>query len=507
MAPHTLDSVLQPPQWSPALSHFVTWCLMWDPKTRPTSVQALNHPYFTDAFDPLRPKSSSSRVFGRKHSENVTPQNNESQTLSSKTSSWFRRSLVARDSAPAVPQVPEQGPTAQPISPIQSPVKQEAPPVPQHQELTQPKNTKRNTWNQGAQASAAPMPILPSIRPVSPLSAAVTAHAHGGPDQMDAQGSKKIGRQLSAASHGNHYSDAHRQEAERALNGQSGLASPTASQKESFFSHLRKRARRFSGRHQASSPKDEEMQNGAGCHPWPNNRNSLTEIMNQDPSTNPNFAELDKALQNVRSSVDAKGNQNPHAAGYGQQNSTKLSQRVASNPMLKRQHSLHQGHGEGQQSSPTPTPQTNMAASRSIRRAAHRPALGANQYDAPDEQDELLDEALSSAQVAAAHFDKQRQPKMQVDAQARYDARAQQRQSASDIAVPYPTPSQSSKRNSVGFGGNVDQNAQAKPIDIFQNKRHSNGGMGYPFPTPPYEENEWAAAAAASIAAAGDHYR
>ena len=65
-----------------------------------------------------------------------------------------------------------------------------------------------------------------SIRPVSPLSNSVTAQANTtvahseAPKQTesDAAKSKKIGRQLSVNSNGNHYSDAHRQEAERMLN-------------------------------------------------------------------------------------------------------------------------------------------------------------------------------------------------------------------------------------------------------------------------------------------------
>ena len=30
-----MDTILQAPQWPAALSNFVTWCLMWDPKNRP----------------------------------------------------------------------------------------------------------------------------------------------------------------------------------------------------------------------------------------------------------------------------------------------------------------------------------------------------------------------------------------------------------------------------------------------------------------------------------------
>ena len=75
-----------------------------------------------------------------------------------------------------------------------------------------------------------------------------------------------------------------------------------------------------------------------------------------------------------------------------------------------------------------------------------------------------------------------------------------------NISAPYPTPSPSAKRNSVVFG-NGEFNAQSKPIDIAQNKGKVDSNNNYPFPTPPYEENEWAAAAAASIFAASDTWR
>src|ERR1700761_4086721 len=102
MAPHTMDSILQPPHWPTALSDFVTWCLMWDPKNRPTSSQALRHEYFTDAYDPLRPKTSSSRLLSSKKSnlsELQRDPNDTQPSLTSKTSSWFRKSLIARESS------------------------------------------------------------------------------------------------------------------------------------------------------------------------------------------------------------------------------------------------------------------------------------------------------------------------------------------------------------------------------------------------------------------------
>lgn len=521
MAPHTLDTVLQPPQWPPSLSLFITWCLMWDPKTRPTSTQALKHEYFTDAHDPLRPKSSGSKLLSRKHPDSNNVAGADGQTLSSKTSSWFRRSLIARESAPAVPQVTEHNQNAQPVSPQQSTVRLEAPPIQINPETSRPAPNKRSTWTNGSYANGAPMPILPSIRPVSPLSNAVTAQAHAGAEQRQKPTPKKIGRQLSLASQDNHYSDTHRQEAERALNGQGGLTSPSGQQKESFFSHLRKRARRLSGRTQLPmSPREEPTEPNAGCAPWGNNRNSMTEVMaNSHQPANQSFTDLDRALQNVRYSLDAAANQPTVAAGPTQPHPAKVTSRVASNPMLKRHHSMSQtqaqaqaqaqaqiqAQGQGRNSS---SPTLGLSHSRSIRRVAQRPTLHANQYETPDEQEELLDEALTSARNAAAHLDRQQRDSMdQRSSQVLHEqTRSGLRQRDMTLPAPYPTPSPSAKRNSVTFGNPADPHTPSKPIDIQQSK-YQTSATAYPWPTPPNDDNEWAAAAAASIAAAGDHYR
>lgn len=482
----------------------MTWCLAWDPKARPTCSQAMSHEYFSDAFDPLRPKSSGSKLLGRKHSSVYESGNSDSsQTLSSKTSSWFRRSLIARDSAPVVPQAVHHDQPISLASPTVSHTKQEI--SIDHQmsiERNRPTASKRNTWANGGYNSGAPMPILPSIRPISPLSNAVTAQAQpgvqapNGPYQRSQQQlpqqkpPKKIGRQLSQASQGNHYADTHRQEAEKALNGRGGLVSPTSSQKESFFSHLRKRARRLSGRHQLPmSPKVDDVEANAGCSPWPNGRSSVTDGVPGQTTTSStgNFTDLDHALQNVRYSLDATVN-----APAAENATVKPPQRVASNPTLKRHQSLP--HAQvGASSSST----SGLHPSRSTRRAAQKPALGSNQYEAPDEQEELLDEALNSAQAAMMQLDRQQD---HVRHSQDLTPIAQMRPRAQQVAmdsVPYPTPSPSAKRNSVIFG-NVDQNAQpSKPIDIHQTKQPHHG-TAFPFPTPP-DENEWAAAAAASM--------
>src|SRR5271154_6326269 len=213
MAPHSMDTILQPPQWPIAFSNFVTWCLMWDPKNRPTSRQALEHEFFVDAIDPLRPKSSASRLLGRKHSDlsfKSARESHDTPVLPSKPS-WFRRSLIARESAPAVPQHDPQS------KPLQGSSATETTTTPSTK--SRPPANKRATWASGPTLGAgAPMPILPSIRPISPLSNAVTAQASpaltstNGDDrsngrQAGREPSSKIGRQLSLNSNGNHYAE------------------------------------------------------------------------------------------------------------------------------------------------------------------------------------------------------------------------------------------------------------------------------------------------------------
>jgi meiosis induction protein kinase IME2/SME1 len=504
MAPHSLETVLPTPQWPSSLANFVTWCLMWDPKARPTSRQAMEHEYFTDAIDPIRPKSSSTtRMLSRK-SSTMTPNNESSgepgHLLSTKTSSWFRKSLPAREpSAPApAPIVPE---------PVQAPANV-ARPAPHHANTTdappqvnkaRPTNNKRATWTNGA-SNAAPIPILPSIRPVSPLQNEVNAHANLKGSEQPMEKHTKIGRQLSVNSQGNHYADIHRQEAERALNG-NGLKSPTGSQKESFFSHLRKRARRLSGRHQGPiSPNPEDVEANAGCAPWAGNRQSIPEAqaiapLAADPSADPNFAELDKALQSVRYSLDAAAAQ--AQAANNQQQPPPLPQKypvkVASSPALKRHHSLPQT-GEG---AVVPAPVSSRTR-RSVRHPNH-----SSRYETPDEEDELLDEAIASAHKAARRLDNATDSMTGIQ----QPGRPQIHQVFSDPGyhAPYLTPSPSKDMNGVTFGSH--DYTPTKAVDIPPRVPAKNTIVNPQWPTPPYDENDWAAAAAASIFATQEAYR
>ena len=462
---------------------------MWDPRSRPTSTQALAHEYFQDAFDPLRLKSSSSRLLGRKESIISTKDSPDaSPSLTSKTSSWLRRSLVARESAPAVPQHSQ----AQPMSPHPSPAQANVADVnaPTKQ---RPNATKRATWTNGVSTNGAPIPILPSIRPVSPLSAEVTAQASVRAAEGDEKAAKKIGRQLSVASHGNHYADIHRQEAERALNGQSGLASPASGHKEGFFSHLRKRARRLSGRYQTPmSPNSDDIEANAGCSPWASGTNRQSMIMDQSPiaqapSTNSDFSDLDKALQNVRCSLE----------GPPQPTNPTKSARVATNPMLKRHHSLN--HGPENRVPESGIPQAGPISSRT-RRALQNKSNPSNRYETPNEEEELLSEMLASTHKAVKKLDRTAEGAPEPPKKS-----ARQSHADANPAAPYLTPSPSANRNGVGFGHNPYV-TPTKPLEISKARPVKDEGPSK-WPTPPYDESDWASSVAASLLATQSMYR
>ena len=505
MAPHSMETILRPPQWPTAFSNFVTQCLMWDPRSRPTSSEAMRHEYFTDAVDPLRPRSSSTaRLLSKNKHTSVDSKAQRDSTdgpgLTTSRSSWFRKS-IARDPSPIVPQ-PNNAtkPTSKPGSPRPPPVHAktisiDAAPEPATISKYRPFASKRATWTNGsAPANQAPMPILPSIRPISPFSNTVTAQSHNNPIQAavappapETKPSKKIGRQLSVQSNGNHYADLHRQEAERALNGNRGLASPTSEQKEGFFSHLRKRARRLSGKpHAPITPAADDIEASAGCSPWQSNRNSMiidsSNVNSMDTILEKSFDNVDKALQSeVAHKQPLSPSPSPeipssHKHMYDLQMPIKVPERQ---PSLSK-------------SASTPSfdsPAMNGAGpvSARTRRAVNRSSQQERKYETPDEQDELLVEALASAHSAARRMDKvQPQPAPTTD-MAAYN--------------PYPTPSPSAKRNGMLF----DQSIMAEPVTPLNvNKSRPKEEATHRWPTPPYDDNDWAASV---FAAAGSTYQ
>ena len=499
MAPHSLDTILRPPQWPAALSDFVTWCLMWDPKSRPTSAQALSHDFFKDAVDPLiRPKSSS-KLLGRKQS-NLSHTDSMKDitepplpTLTAKTSNWFRKSLVSKDVTvqvatpqstplPPVPVQPVVQPVVQPtVQPILPPSNNSTP------SKARPSQNKRNTWTNGLSSNAAPIPILPTIRPISPLSDAVTAQAHVGAADADAN-AKKVGRQLSVNSNTHPYADVYRHDAERSLNAQGGLSSPLSGHRESFFSHLRKRARRFSGRYQIPmSPGADDIEANAGG--FASNRHSMVidspHIANHIPSND--LSDLDRALQNVKASLD----DGDVISGTDQSN------RLTTNSVLKRHLSIPKHDEQHEQA----TSGMGMFRSRSNRKKHPQAPL---HYDTPDEEDELLNEAIASARKVANRLDKN--VVTHHPSGSGYLGVASQAPRLPGVTpqkFSYLTPNPSGNRSDARFG-HTDYTS-SKPVDILKPKGSFND-LTSKWPTPP-SDSEWATAAAASIFAAGAAYR
>ena len=502
MAPHSMDTILQPPHWPLAFSSFITWCLMWDPKNRPTSRQALDHEFFADAIDPLRPKSSASRLLGRKHSDLSFKSAKDSHETPPTTSkpSWFRRSLIARESAPAGSQYDSNAKSMQKQSALDLKTSST--------NNLRPSANKRATWTNGVlPAGGAPMPILPSIRPISPLSNAVTARASSRitrkedtkteAAELSDEKSKKIGRQLSVNSHGNHYADLHRKEAEQSLNGSGPLMSPPYGQKESFFSHLRKRARRLSGRHGLTSPNGDDVEANAGAPQWSNRSSMVVDnVIPEDGSQN-DFTDLDRALQNVRYSLDRPQFANDGAQPYSNGHSNHAT--------LKRQHSTPQAPAA--QSAENLVPAMTPVSTRT-RRALQMTTHPVHHYETPEEEDELLDEVLNSTHRAARRLDHRYkdEPKQRVALKQKDDNRQALSFFSHHLATPdsYPTPSPSAKRDGVLFGQETATPSQ--PLNITKN-RSENVHVNSLWPTPPYEENEWATAATASIFATGSNRR
>lgn len=105
-----------------------------------------------------------------------------------------------------------------------------------------------------------------------------------------------------------------------------------------------------------------------------------------------------------------------------------------------------------------------------------------HQYDAPDEEDELLDEVLTSTQKAMRRLDKNAPAKAQPSNRN-----------------PYPTPSPSANGQPMMYDG--QDAVQPKPLDL------NRKAAAYKWPTPPYEaESEWGASASASIWAASNRF-
>jgi meiosis induction protein kinase IME2/SME1 len=329
---------------------------------------------------------------------------------------------------------------------------------------------------------------------VSPLPNAVTAQANAslahGSDSTAIRteamkSSKKIGRQLSVNSTGNHYADNHRHEVEKVLNGIGGMNSPSTQQKESFFSHLRKRARRLSGRNQIPAS-SYDIEASAGCVPWSNRSSMTLDTVNlTDSKSNTDFSELDKALQSVKYALDSTPA------------NVQTSSTTRSTPS-KRQ-AIPQGPVRSILEGPTPLPAANGPVSSRTRRALQMTAHPIHRYETPEEEDELLDEVLRSTHKAAKRLAKRS------DDDTGVDSRKDENQQTLSVHIsprrplpnPYPTPSPSAKCDGVSFG-----DVEATPPRAFEagDAKTDNEALRCQWPTPPYGGNEWASSSASILA-------
>jgi meiosis induction protein kinase IME2/SME1 len=513
MAPHTIDEFLPAPEWPTELCDFITWCLAWDPNARPTATDAMHHQYFADAIDPLRPKSAAStRILGRKTPDIETAATNQDvpHTLNNRRSSWFRRSLVARESAPVVPQQRHATPR------LASPSKAE-PCLPIATSNTRPVAPKRATWTVGSSQYGAPMPFLPAIKPISPMPNAVHAEAKDSfTSPRKEEPSATLSRQLSMLSQQTSTSDMRRQEAERVLNGRNSrqnLRSASAAQKDGFFSHFRKRTRR-SG--MPATPRADDLEPGQHATWRPAQQSMLPDLqtaMVPAPSQT-DFGDIDNALRNIQYRLSPTKTSPTRTTQYD----------YGSTPILKRQPSKPLSRDQAQ-NSVSPLRLGSAASSlRANQRAMQRPGWFSQRRRAPSEQpqqqdyDVSLDHALGSAAAAMARLEQQQNqytPQQYPSAPIyRKSSRPSLRPSASTMGMhkgPYPTPSPSTRHDGDNY------NDWTKTVDMRQHEsqalQHHQGG--HPFPTPPYDDGNmaracddpWAAAAAVAIAEAGQAWR
>jgi meiosis induction protein kinase IME2/SME1 len=201
------------------------------------------------------------------------------------------------------------------------------------------------------------------------------------------------------------------------------------------------------------------------------------------------YEALDKALRAVQENLEAPA-----------QAPTPPSHQISPSSLLKRHHSLPHQQARSTENLSGAARSGGPISSRTRRAQPH----GVRQYETPDEEDELLDEALMSTHKAAKRMGRKSSSDCLTQAVVAKDVRQPLRQSTSNVGLtnPYPTPSPSANCNTVLFGQSVPT-ASAKPNE---NKHSDNEEGHYKWPTPPYEENEWAASAAASIWAAGNRF-
>ncbi|KAK6535260.1 hypothetical protein TWF694_001728 [Orbilia ellipsospora] len=398
MTPQSIEQHYLPlSQWPASLSQFVTQCLMWDPRGRPTSTQALAHEYFIDAVDPLKPKAvpqSQTRNLRSRQSEltksSMEPimQTAPTPVLNTKHS-WFRKSFAGTNTTTVfqISSTPQND-----VKPVAKVTQQE---IPAPTSVRQPAE-KRSTWHGLRGSGAAPIPILPTIRPITPLSDTVHAQAtsnYTDTDGMvkhltfDEKSGKKLGRQLSTNSQQQYTNPAHAAALSSLTgqNGSRGVMSPPGT-KEGIFSHFRKRVRRLSGRTSIPVSPADDIEAQVGCGPWSSNRSSMVidQISSPTGTASGDFKEASREYAPVQVS------EIPSVAGLNGSNRHSRSQLISPPPSMNSQIKRNPSYP------PRVEPQTQLTSQNSKNRR-QMVRNSAARYETPDEEEELLDEALISA--------------------------------------------------------------------------------------------------------------
>jgi meiosis induction protein kinase IME2/SME1 len=114
-----------------------------------------------------------------------------------------------------------------------------------------------------------------------------------------------------------------------------------------------------------------------------------------------------------------------------------------------------------------------------------------HRYETPEEEDELLDEVLHSASKAARRL---AQRYDEDSSSSLYKEDTDLAADSSRTLNPYPTPSPSAKRDGVSFGQN-----DSTPVKQREASKMNNDNSNRQWPTPPYSDQEWAAAVANTI--------
>ena len=231
------------------------------------------------------------------------------------------------------------------------------------------------------------------------------------------------------------------------------MVSPT-SQRESFFSHLRKRARRLSGRNNGlpPSPGDEDLEIGVGCGiAWGGGKEAGSNRSSMLVDSSGDGSGIDNAIKEVDAAL---------AENYGiaRSNSTNVRRNLSFPPTPNASRAGETVNVVAQTPSGT-FPRTR----RSVRNTKQR-------YETPDENDELADEVLAAA---SSGYDSRRASSHNYDTPSRKGSNKDLRHVSSGC---YPSPSPQTTHRFY-----------AKGLDISGKMRRDDEMADPKWPTPPSE--------------------